>query len=104
MEIDENLKKVIIDRLKVVNPRKIILFGSHAYGNADEESDVDIIVIKDDVESKSRESVRMWQLLRDLPFAKDIIVTYPEEFDFYKNEDGSVFKTANEKGIEIYAR
>ena len=35
----------IIEKLETIKPYKVILFGSHAYGKAHEDSDIDLIVI-----------------------------------------------------------
>ena len=46
----QKLKPLIIERLKPLNPDKIILFGSYAYGTPDEDSDIDLFLLKDDLE------------------------------------------------------
>jgi len=103
--ISESLKKEIVDRItSSVHPTKIFLFGSYAYGSPTPDSDLDLAVIMLDVPSKHKESVKLYKLLRGIGLPKDIIVSSLEEFDFYKNEPGSVFKTINEKGILLYAR
>ena len=49
MKIDINkIKKEILKRLLPLNPEKIILFGSYAYGNPDENSDIDLYVVTND--------------------------------------------------------
>ena len=48
MMLSEDIKKQIVDRLKEINPIKIILFGSYAYGKPDKDSDVDLLVVTDD--------------------------------------------------------
>ena len=46
--IDINrLKPLIIESLKPLDPHKIILFGSYAYGTPNENSDIDLFLIKD---------------------------------------------------------
>jgi len=45
----EELKPLIIERLKPLNPDKIILFGSYAYGTPNEDSDIDLFLLKDDL-------------------------------------------------------
>ena len=45
----KDLKPQIIERLKPLNPDKIILFGSYAYGTPTKESDIDIFLLKDDL-------------------------------------------------------
>jgi len=44
----EKFKKEIVDRLKPLNPYKIILFGSYAYGNPTKDSDIDLYVVTND--------------------------------------------------------
>jgi hypothetical protein len=45
----EAIKKEIVEQLKPLDPEKVILFGSYAYGQPTEESDIDLyIVTKDD--------------------------------------------------------
>jgi len=55
----ENLKLKIIEKLLPLNPDKIILFGSHAYGTPHEKSDIDIFLIKDDLKL---EDIRAYEL------------------------------------------
>ncbi|MFH1319306.1 MAG: nucleotidyltransferase domain-containing protein [Bacteroidota bacterium] len=38
----------IIEKLKPIDPYKVILFGSHAWGNPDKDSDIDLIVVTND--------------------------------------------------------
>ena len=70
-----------------VRVSRIVLFGSHATGNASEESDIDIVIISHDFLGKSiferavmtgkaeRLAIRKFMV----PF--DIITMTPEEFD-----------------------
>ncbi len=46
----EKLKQDIINSLMPLNPDKIILFGSYAYGTPTEDSDIDLFLLKDDLE------------------------------------------------------
>ncbi|MBL7112384.1 MAG: nucleotidyltransferase domain-containing protein [Bacteroidales bacterium] len=39
---------LLIDKLKQIQPEKIILFGSYAYGEPSEDSDIDILVVTSD--------------------------------------------------------
>lgn len=52
----EELKPLIVEKLKPLQPEKIILFGSYAYGTPTEDSDIDLyIVTKDNYVPKSWE-------------------------------------------------
>ena len=46
--LTEDLENQLVERLKVTDPSKIILFGSHAYGEPGPESDVDLLVVTED--------------------------------------------------------
>ncbi|MEA3386965.1 MAG: nucleotidyltransferase domain-containing protein [Patescibacteria group bacterium] len=45
----EELKPQIIEALLPLKPDKIILFGSYAYGTPNENSDIDLFLLKDDL-------------------------------------------------------
>lgn len=50
---DENVSgqrylPIIVERLKTVDPVKVILFGSYAYGTPDSHSDIDLLVVLND--------------------------------------------------------
>ena len=63
----EKLKPEIIEKLKPLNPDKIILFGSYAYGTPNEDSDIDLLLVKNIETSESRNfKVKAKMLLRDL--------------------------------------
>jgi len=84
--IDENIISEVTDKLvKEFNPEKIILFGSYAWGNPTEESDLDILVIITD--SKEKQTMRMTKALQCLRgfegIPKDILVkTHYEAYRF----------------------
>jgi len=98
--ISEALKKEIVTRLQnAYSYCRIYLFGSYAYGTPEPGSDLDIAVILSKVESKVRESSKIAQLLSDLDFPKYIVVCSDDDFDFYRGEAGSIFRTIAEKGV-----
>jgi uncharacterized protein len=49
MKLPDKIKNQIIEALKPLDPEKVILFGSYAYGEPTADSDIDLyIVTKDD--------------------------------------------------------
>ena len=52
----------------------MVLFGSHARGDADRGSDVDLLVIEPEVEDAAKESVRLHRTLRGLSIPIDVVV------------------------------
>ena len=53
---------------------KVVLFGSHARGEAGPDSDVDFLVIEPAVENRLKEWERLRRALRDFPAPVDIVV------------------------------
>ena len=85
MAIDiDIIQSEIVDRLKILDPEKIILFGSHAYGIPDEDSDVDVFIIKSMPKSQARDfTLTARKLLRDLVFKHKVgfdIIAAPEDY------------------------
>ena len=67
IDIDK-LKPIIIEKLMPLQPDKIILFGSYANGSANEESDIDLFLIKKNLSNDKTSSyeLRARKLLREL--------------------------------------
>lgn len=45
MLLDDKLKNAILERLRPLSPDKVVLFGSYAWGEPDENSDVDLYIV-----------------------------------------------------------
>ncbi len=103
---------LIVEKLKSINPYKIILFGSYAYGNPSKHSDIDLIVVLDkkDTPKNFKENMKNYRLISKLLWdinskvPMDIIVhTKPMYKKF--NELGSMFsKEIALKGKVLYEK
>jgi predicted nucleotidyltransferase len=86
-------------------PERIILFGSHARGDARPDSDVDLIVVMaDETTDRRRTAVDIRVSLADVPVPMDILVTTPGELAQRSQVNGSVFLPALAEGRVLYAR
>ena len=97
--IEEMVKRIVSQ----FQPDKIILFGSHSRGEAGKESDVDLLVVMPVKGSKRSAAVQIGVALHDIPLAKDIIVTTPEEFAWRKEVTGTIEYPADREGEVLYA-
>lgn len=70
----EQIQQFVDELVAKFKPRKVVLFGSHAYGQPNEHSDVDILVIRDECSHPVKESVRMRMALPPTRFPLDLIV------------------------------
>ncbi len=101
----EKIKPEIVSRLKALNPDKIILFGSYAYGTPNKDSDIDLFLFKDLDKKYVRDyKVQLRKQMRDLTskykIGFDFIVASE---DFVKSRDDYFYKKELlEKGIVLY--
>lgn len=102
-EIIEEVKKRLVN---VYQPEAIYLFGSYAWGQPDDESDLDLlVVIKESDEKKSHlRSIPGRRALWDLGIPKDLIVYTQDEFNERVNDQTSLLYKIKNDGKVIYAR
>jgi len=86
------------------NPDQIILFGSHARGNAGPDSDVDLLIVMPVKGSRRAKAIEIGVALHDIRVAKDIIVTTPEAFEWRKEIVGTIERSAAREGKVLHAR
>ena len=98
----EIIKKEIVKKLRPLNPEKIILFGSYAYGNPNKDSDLDICVVEKDYKNKYEEKLKIRNLLSNINMPIDILNPKVEEYEFYKNEINSVYYDVDKKGKVLW--
>jgi uncharacterized protein len=97
--IDDSLIAEAGRRLAKAAPgAKVILFGSHARGEADARSDVDFLVVEPSVDDEAWESVRLRRSLRDLRVPADIIVVSRRYAEDWTDVRGSVVHAAFSQG------
>lgn len=63
--IKEAIREIAEKIIREYQPRKIILFGSYAYGEPTEDSDIDLFIIKDTDEPPLKRWMELKKLLRD---------------------------------------
>ena len=102
-EIGDELYAEIARRIvEAVHPKRVILFGSRARGDARSDSDVDIFV-----EMKTREhpidrGLKIRRLFRDRTWPMDILVYTPEEVDARRNSLASIVPDILKEGRTLY--
>jgi len=97
--LDEIVRRLVAE----FQPEKIILFGSHAWGQPDADSDLDLLVIVP--ESDERPIQRDWRARRCLgkvPYPIDIIVKTRREFEYFRPVVASLEHRIAEEGKVLY--
>jgi predicted nucleotidyltransferase len=102
---EEQIQAVVRRIVEGYAPDKIILFGSYAYGVPHENSDLDLLIIKENAEAKRAEraiAVRTLLWGTDAP-AMDILIRTPVEMERAAGIFQSVETIAEQQGRLLYA-
>ena len=102
----------ITQRLKEIDPYKVVLFGSVTKQNNDEDSDIDLLVIlnsdkisqnyDEKMEKKLLVRNAIWDLSKQIPI--DLLVYTRKEFEIIMNNKNSFFRELEKTGKTIYEK
>lgn len=99
-----NVEAVLQRLIDAYDPERVILFGSHATGAAERESDIDLLIVKETDRRPTDRRIEVERLLFDRRIPLDILVYTPQELrDLYAA--GSPFvEDVIETGRVLYKR
>jgi uncharacterized protein len=96
---DESLIAEAGRRLAEAAPdARVILFGSHARGEAGPDSDLDLLVIEPELESRRAEFVRLRQELRGLKVPIDLVLVSDRHVEEWGHFEGTMLNDALNEG------
>ena len=98
--LPQAIKRIVAE----LQPEKIILFGSYAYGNPTPDSDVDLLVIMSTKASYKERYLSVSRLLRPRSFPVDIIVKTPKEIETALRTNSFFTREIYTKGVVLYER
>ncbi len=90
----EELGERIVQKFR---PQQVILFGSYAYGQPTEDSDVDLLVIMPYEGHSARKALEIVQSIRPT-FAIDVLVRSPEQVQQRLSWNDWFLREVTEKG------
>ena len=98
--------------LMTVNPYKLILFGSVSEGDAQNDSDIDLLVIldSDEIAANYEEKMRnklmvrkcIYDISKEIPI--DLLVYTRKEYEIIEHNKKSFFKEINVTGTVLYEK
>ncbi len=99
----EKMQAAVERLVAAAHPTRIILFGSRARGDADDRSDVDLLVIKPHVADRYEELVALDRALTGILMPVDILLVSEAEFEERAEQPGTVERAARKEGRVLYA-
>jgi uncharacterized protein len=94
--------RVLESIVTTFDPRRVVVFGSQARGDARPDSDLDLLVVFDDVSDRRERRVQLRQLMSHERFAKDVLVA--SRADVERPPFGSALADAVREGVTVYER
>jgi uncharacterized protein len=97
------IQKYASELASTFHPRRIILFGSYARGDASEDSDVDLLVIMDRFKDADEEAIKM-RLRIPRSFPVDLLVKRSSEMTRRAAAGSGFARTVLQEGKLLYER
>lgn len=109
MNVTKQVLDNIVETLVVeIQPERIYLFGSHAEGSAQPDSDLDLLIVESEdfgsARNRWRELQRIRRTLAPYRVPKDILVYSRREFDRFHRSLNHVAARVAQEGRLLYER
>ena len=105
---DALLERVTAALVEAADPEQVILFGSHARGEAGPESDIDLIVVEAEPFGPERdvrlEEARLRRALPGFDVSVDILVFSRDDVNYWRDSLNHVLARALREGKVLYER
>ena len=97
----EQITRTIVERF---HPRRIILFGSQARGEATSESDLDLFIEMETQTRPPERAVEVSTVFGLRPWSLDVVVYTPEEVQRLRKIHGTLVSMIEAEGKVLYER
>lgn len=102
-DVERDVLDEIVGRIvAAIHPIRIVLFGSRARGDAEERSDMDLLVIAESAKPRSRRAAPLYGTLSDILVPMDILVYSPGEVEEWRDVPQAFVTTALREGRTLY--
>jgi predicted nucleotidyltransferase len=102
--VDSRIADMVRRIVEGFRPEKVILFGSHARGNAGADSDVDLMVVMPVDGSLRQKAMEIDLALADRTLPLDLIVVTPKQFERDRDRIGTIIRPVVREGKVLYDR
>lgn len=95
----EHVTKTILERFR---PKRIMVFGSHARGEAGPDSDLDLFIEMDTTRRPPERAMEVSEVFGLRPWPMDIVVYTPEEVRRLRHVRGTLLSVIEKEGKVLY--
>jgi len=97
----DHVTKTIVERF---HPRRIVLFGSHARGEAGPDSDLDLFIEMETSRRPPERAIEVSSVFGLRPWPMDVVVYTPQEVERLKKVKGTLLSVIEKEGKVLYER
>jgi uncharacterized protein len=105
---EDTIQRMVDEIVREAQPEMVYVFGSYGRGDANQESDIDLLIVENAEFSPSHsrwtEIKRIRRALSKFQVSKDILVFSKSEFEYWKDARSHVVSQAARDGRLAYAR
>lgn len=95
----EHVTRTIVERFR---PKRIMVFGSHARGEASPDSDLDLFIEMDTSHRPPDRAIEVSEAFGLRSWPMDIVVYTPEEVRRLRNVNGTLLSIIEKEGRVLY--
>ncbi len=95
----EHVTKTIVERFR---PKRIMVFGSHARGEAGPDSDLDLFIEMDTARRPPERAIEVSEAFGLRPWPMDIVVYTPEEVRRLRHVSGTLLSVMEKESKVLY--
>ena len=85
-----------------IAPLRIILFGSGARNNINDDSDIDLLVVMPEGTHRRKTAQLLYKNIRNISIPFDILVVTSSDLEKYKDSVGLIYRKILTEGKQIY--
>lgn len=97
-QIDELINRIVDS----IHPQKIVLFGSYANGTATDDSDLDLLILKETDLRMNHRAREILRLTRGMKIPVDIVVYTQNEIEKWRDTPNSFVSEVLKNGKILY--
>jgi len=97
----QEITRAIVERF---NPRRVVVFGSHARGEAGPDSDLDLFIEMETDQRPPERAIAVSSIFGLRTWPLDVVVYTPEEVRALRNVKGTLLSTIESEGKVLHAR
>jgi uncharacterized protein len=91
----------MVDR---TSPSRVILYGSYARNEADPDSDVDLLVLFDELDNRRDVVTALYESVKEINVPKDILIATTSEYERFRTVVNTTFYNIGGDGKVLYER